>query len=120
MSRKPEISEMKTYAMVQTNAPKILYGSAMVGAGFKDKYQDFRRVRGRFRKKYGSSVLSAGTKLPADTFEYAFRYERAIMEVLDLQLRLIIHDKTYTLDSFDVEVHDNQEFFFFTLQQYGK
>lgn len=120
MSRKPAIAEMKTFAMVQSNAPKILYGSAVVGAGFKDKYQDFKQVRGRFRQKYGSTELSNGTKLPLNAYEYAFRYDSEIMNVLDLQLRLLINDKVYTLNSYDVEVHDKQEFFFFTLQQYGK
>lgn len=120
MRKKPEISELRTFALIQSNAPKILYGSAAVGAGFKDKYQDFKRVRGRFIEKRGSTELSGGTKLPVKTFEYAIRYDSQIMAVIDLQLRFEINGKTYTLDNFDVEVFDKQEFFFFTLLQYGK
>jgi hypothetical protein len=120
MRKKPEISELRTFALVQTNAPKILYGSAIVGAGFKDKYQDFKTVRGKFTQRRGSTELSNGTKLPAKSYEYAIRYDSQIMGVIDLQLRFIINGKVYTLDDFDVEVYGRQEFFFFTLLQYGK
>lgn len=120
MRKKPAIAELKTFATIQSNALKILYGSGAVGAGFKDKYTDFKRVRGRFREKYGSTELTAGTKAPAKTYEYVIRYDTQIMAVLDLQLRFLINGKTYTLDNFNVEVFDKQEFFYFTLLQYGK
>jgi hypothetical protein len=120
MRKKPDIAQLKTFAMIQSNAPKILYGSATVGAGFRDKYQDFKTVRGRFTEKRGSTELSGGTKLPSKSYEYVIRYDSQIMAVLDLELRFLINGKIYTTDNFDVEVFDKQEFFFFTLLQYGK
>jgi hypothetical protein len=120
MRKKPDIAELRTFALIQSNAPKILYGSGVVGAGFKDKYQDYKTVRGRFTEKRGSTELSGGTKLPAKAYEYVIRYDSQIMAVVDLQLRFIINGKTYTLDNFDVEVFQKQEFFYFTLLQYGK
>lgn len=120
MRKKPDISELRTFALIKSNAPKILYGSASVGAGFIDKYQDFKTVRGRFTEKRGSTELSGGTKLPAKSYEYVIRYDSQIMAVLDLQLRFEINGKVYTLDNYDVEVFNRQEFFYFTLLQYGK
>lgn len=120
MRKKPEISQLKTFALIQSNAPKILYGSAVVGAGFKDMYQDFKTVRGRFVEKRGSTELSGGTKLPAKSYEYVIRYDNQIMAVIDLQLRFIINGKVYTLDNYDVEIFGRQEFFYLTLLQYGK
>jgi hypothetical protein len=120
MRKPPAIAEFRTFAMIQSNAPKILYGSAAVGAGFRDLYQDFKRVRGRLTQKNGFAELSAGTKVPFVSYEFVIRYDSDIMGVLDLQLRFIIEGKTYTLSNYDVEVFGKRSYFYFKLQQYGK
>jgi len=118
--KKPSINELRTYAMLQTNAPKILYGSGVVGAGRKDVYQDYRVLRGKFTQLKGNRTLGNGTIQQAVTWEFIIRYEVAIMAVLDLQTRFCIEGKTYTVDSYDIQVVDKSTWFVFTLLQFGK
>ena len=116
---KTSIGQFKTFAMIQSNAPKLQYGSAAVGAGFKDKYQDFKRVRGEFKQKSGTRALEDGTIIKVNGYRFTFRYDSEIMSVLDLQLRLLIEGDTYTLISWDVEKHGRNTLFIFELSQYG-
>jgi len=117
---KTSIGQYKTFAMIQSNAPKLQYGSAHVGAGFKDKYQDFKRVRGEFKQKNSTRELEDGTIVKVNGYQFKFRYDNDIMSVLDLQLRLIIEGDTYTLISWDVDKHGRNTQFIFELSQYGK
>lgn len=116
----PGINELRTIAMLQTNAPKILYGSGVVGAGRKDVYQDYRQVRGKFTQKRNSRILGNGTVSQAVTWEYITRFENAIMAVIDLQVRFLINGKIYTQDGFEVDTDGKSEWFVFTLVQFGK
>lgn len=118
--KKPSISEYKTFAMLQTNVPKIQYGSGIVGAGFKDVYQDFKQVRGKFVQKSGTRQLTDGTIAPTTSYKFTFRYTTEIMGIIDLQLRLLIKGKTYTLNSYDVDISGKANLFIFDLSQYGK
>jgi uncharacterized membrane protein YcjF (UPF0283 family) len=116
----PAISELRTIATLQTNAPKIIYGSGVVGAGRKDVYQTFKQLRGKFYQDNSNRGLGEGTVRQEATYKLVTRYERAVMEVIDLQVRFLINGKTYTLNSYDVEVMGKTAWFSFTLLQFGK
>lgn len=118
--RKPAIGEMKTIGIVQTNAPKIGYGSNKAGAGYLDKYTDLKTVRGKFETVNGYRVLGNGNVVPIKKYKYTFRFETAISNILDTQFRVIIHGKTYTVDSHDMYIAGRISFIELTLNQYNK
>lgn len=124
--KKPLVSELRTFAVVQTNAPKILYGSGVVGAGFKDVYYDYRTVRGKFVQKNTTRALEDGSVIPITLCQYIVRYDTALMGVIDLQVRFAIRHRgvagsvIYTLLSWDVEEFDKESYFVFDLSEYGK
>jgi hypothetical protein len=116
----PSINKLRTIATLQTNAPKILYGSGVVGAGRKDVYQTFKSLRGEFTQVRANRQLGNGTVVQVLKWQFITRYESAIMAVLDLQVRFLIDGKVYTLDTFNVDTSGKNEWFIFTLSQFGK
>lgn len=124
--KKPLVSELRTFAIVQTNAPKILYGSGTVGAGFKDVYYDYRTVRGKFVQKNTTRALEDGSVIPITLNQYLVRYDNALMGVIDLQVRFSIRHRgiagyvVYTLVAWSMIEFDKESYFVFDLSEYGK
>lgn len=116
----PGINELRTIGILQTNAPKILYGSGVVGAGRKDVYQDFKSMRGKFQKKTEQKQLGNGTVVQAVSWNYTTRFEEAVLHIIDLQCRFLINGKIYTVSGYDVEEVDKTRWFVFKLEQFGK
>jgi len=124
--KKTLVSELRTFATVQTNAPKMLYGSGAVGAGFKDVYYTFKTVRGKFEQKNSTRVLEDGSIITVNVCRYTVRYETPLMGILDLQTRFIITRRgtpkptVYTLITWNVVEFDKEAYFIFELSEYGK
>ena len=118
--KQPSIYEFRTFAMIQSNALKTHYGSGVVGAGFKDVYTDFKKVRGKFEQKTGSRELTDGSIARIARYEYTIRFENAIMQMLDLQTRFVINSITYTLNSWSYLEEGKERYFIFDLSEYGK
>lgn len=116
----PDIGNMRTIAMIQTNVQKLSYGSANVGAGKMDKFTDFKKVRGLFYQVRGSKTLTSGDVIPIKQYKFLFRFETAINNIMSLQLRFLIEGRTYAVDSFDVDTHGRNTFFTVTLNEFGK
>jgi len=120
------VSDFKTFATLQINAVKTHNGSGAVGAGFKDVYNDFKTVRGKFEQKNGSRVLESGAVISINLCKYTIRYETAIMAVLDMQTRFTILHRgdtaptLYTLLAWNVVDDGKEAYFVFELSQYGK
>lgn len=112
---KPAVGEMNTIAVLQTNIQKILYGSAAVGAGFKDKFTDFTTVRGKFFQVKGTRVLADGSVIPIQQYVFQFRFDKNINNIVSYQLRFLIDGKTYSVDSFTVDNFGRESFFYMRL-----
>lgn len=116
--KKPEVSELRTKALIQTNLNKQLYGYTKTGAGYLDGYIDHSTVHGKFYQRKGQRALNTGAVL--DTYAYTFicRFSVGINNIVDPQMRFIINGKTYTLDGFDINKWDRNEFFIFNLNEF--
>jgi len=124
--KKPSVSDFRTFATIQTNASKILYGSGAVGAGFRDDYHDFKTVRGKLTQRTVERVLEDSSIIQVNVCDYIIRYETALMQIIDLQARFVIQHRgkplptLYTLISWTVEEIGKEAYFVFKLAQYGK
>jgi hypothetical protein len=120
IARKPTIGEMKTIAVIQTNVQKLSYGYSKAGAGFLDRYQDFKTVRGKFEQLKATRSLESGAVLPVSRYRFTFRFDTEISNVLNQQLRLVIYGKTYTLESDEILVYGRNDFFVFNISEYNR
>lgn len=116
--KKPEVSELRTKAIIQTNLSKQLYGYTKTGAGYLDGYVTHSTQRGKYYQRKGQRALGTGAVL--DTYDYTFicRFSVDLNNVVDPQMRFIIDGKTHTLDSFDVNKWDKAEYFIFNLKEF--
>lgn len=118
--KKPTIGEQKTIAVIQTNAPKLLYGYGKAGNGYLDKYQEYCRARGRFERIRGTKTLANGAIIYVNKHRFMTRFSTLINNVLDLQIRFIIYGKTYSLDNVELYNYGKADYFIFTLTEFGK
>jgi hypothetical protein len=118
--KKIDIAEMKTMARIETNAPKIDYGSGKRGAGYLDTYAMLREVRGKFKQFSGQRVISGGDVVPAIKYRFITRFDLEISNAIDKQMRFIIDGKTFTLDNWEVDTSGREFYLIFTLLQFGK
>lgn len=116
----PLIAELKTFAMFQTNIQKLQYGSAAQGAGFIDKFYDYKSVRGKFEQLRGTTVIQAGDKLPINVYRFICRYEVNISNIISLQLRLVINGKPYTVINHYPIIEGRTEWLVFEIVQFKK
>lgn len=118
--KKIGIGQMRTFATVQTNIPKIQYGSGKVGAGFVDTYSTLKTIRGLFEPFTGRRVTAAGVVSFVQMYRYTTRFDLIISNNINKQMRMIINGKVYTIDNFKYQEENKQTVIVFTLNLFTK
>jgi hypothetical protein len=118
--KKIDIGEMKTFAQIDTNLPKLQYGSGKRGAGFLDTYSTLKTVRGKFVQYSGSRALAGGDVVPVTKYKFITRYDVEVSNAVDKQMRMIINGAIYTVDNCKPDTDGKAMYLIFDLMQFGK
>lgn len=118
--KKMDIAKMKTIARVETNILKLEYGSGRRGVGYLDSFSGLKTVRGAFTQFTGKRALSGGDVVPVQKYRFITRFDLEISNNLDNQMRFVIANKIYTVDSWKVDEQDRETYFIFELLPFGK
>lgn len=117
-----DIGSMKTIMELQTNIPKLDYGSGRRGAGYLDTYTALKRVRGKKTQFTGSRALNGGDVVPIVKHRFVTRMDTTITNHIDKQMRFIdVSDgEVYTLDSWKADTDGRATYLIFELLKFGK
>lgn len=114
---KPQVSDFKTKVYIWTNLDKQ-NGYTKAGAGYLDGYVEYDSRRGKFYQRSGSRALATGAVLPTYAYTLIIRFDTAISNIVDPQMRFVIKGKSYTLDGYDISIWDRESFFVFYLNEF--